>query len=123
MDIEGALRSEIGGYEKSSWTGEIGGMEVTLHATPITARDVERVRRKFGEAITTPAAMAEMISIKATDEHGKQVFGPKLRPLLDRLRTTVIGGMFEGLFGDQLEEETDEGFEDRVGNSGATATD
>lgn len=114
MNLEDALKAEVA-YDSTSWTGQIGGVEVTLYAKPITPKDTEIVSRKH-QNIMSPAAMTEMVALKARDENGKLAFGPKLLPILKRAKTSLISDIFVGLFSGQLEDETEEEFEERLGN-------
>lgn len=114
LDMDKLLRTEIGSYERLSWTGEIGGQSITLHAKPITTADATRIS-KGGESNAVEGMVAAII-LKAEDEHGEKVFKPAHKALLRRMATTKITEIFGALFGAQLDEETDESFEERVGN-------
>jgi len=116
MDVEALLKSELSSYEATSWTGGIGGTEITLYAKPLTSKDISSVRRNFPDFMTSPspAGMIHLIMSKASDADENRVFTPKHRPLLERLKTTLIGEIFTTLFADQLDEDDDEQFGDRV---------
>jgi len=117
MDITAALKSEIGSYSSSQWTGQIGGEEVTLYSKPITPKDISLVTRYQSDFVSSPspAGMVELIIHKAEDENGSKVFSRgKHLVFLQRMRTNLIGEIFTGLFGDSFEVDADEELDDRV---------
>jgi len=118
-DIESLLKAELASYGTSQWTGEIGGQEITLYAKPLSPADNSRVLRKFPNFNTTMefGGMVEYIILKATDADGKRVFNESHRVLLSRMSSDKVAEIFNGLFGDQLEDDSDEGGDDKVGNS------
>lgn len=111
---------------RSEWTGEIGETEVTLYSKPICGADFDYLaKRGYRDFMANPTigGMIEMIAHKAETEAGIKCFKPNQHvPLMKRWGTDKIGEIFGELFGDQMEPETDEDFEARVGNSGQTKT-
>jgi hypothetical protein len=107
MDLAQLLKDEVGGYEKRSWTGSLGGTEVTLYATPLTPADFDKVLRKFPTFMTQtqPAGMALLIASKVTDEDGNRLLQDGQDILFRRLDVTVVGDIFGSLFGADLDED------------------
>lgn len=128
MDFNALLTAELKTQNetRTEWSGELGGTPVTLYAKPLCPADHEYVAKKgYRDFLMNPTlpAMAHMIARKAESENGTKAFRPNADvPLLMKLDQDKLSEVFAGLFGDQLEPETEEGFEDRVGNSGPTTS-
>lgn len=116
MDMKAILAAEIESYPTKTWTGKLGGQDVTLHARPISANDVAKVRKVSPDFPFSfdPVGMAEAIALKATDAEGQLVFDAHTVTILKRLRSGVVSDIFMTLFSDALE--TDEDVEENVGN-------
>lgn len=109
MDITSLLKAEIASQneEVREWTGEIGGEEVTLCATPISPFDTRMVTKKFPGFETAPssAAMVYLICHKATDKDGKKVFNKdKHAPIMQRLPLEFTSQIAQALFADDFDE-------------------
>lgn len=113
-----AIRAEVSSYVDSVWTGELGGSQVTLTATPITPKDMTVIRRQHPDFQVNPslAGMVDLIMMKARDEAGEKAFDLTDKPFMLRVSATKIGEIFGGLFGSQFEAEDEQGFEDRKKN-------
>ena len=109
------LRAEVSSYVGATWSGELGGGNITLTATPITPRDMTVIRRQHPDFQVNPslAGMVDLIIVKANDETGEKAFDLTDKPLLLRVSATKIGEIFGGLFGSQFESEDEQGFEER----------
>lgn len=107
MNIQDLLKAEIGGYEKRTWTGELGGQKVTFCSKPLNSADITAVCRKYPDFMTQPqpAAMAYIIARKATDGEGNKLFPDGNDRLLRELHVAIIGDMFSSLFGDDFDED------------------
>lgn len=107
MDLAQLIKDEIGSYEKRSWTGSLGGQEVTLYATPLTPLDFDKVLRKFPNFMTQtqPAGMALLIASKVMDEDGTLLLKPGQDVLFRSMDVTVVGDIFGSLFGADLDED------------------
>lgn len=117
FDVDKALAAEIGSYDRSEWSGEIGGQSVTLYAPPISPRDIEMVARHQPDFATNPrpSGMARLILMKAQDENGAKVFSVnKHMPLFERMSANKIGEIFGDLFGEAFSADADEELEDRA---------
>lgn len=119
MDFLELCKKEIADAATTSWSGDLGGQEVTLYAKPLTPADNEIVLQKYPSFNTRfdMGGMCLYIARKAEDSEGNRVFDPvaKSLPLLKRMGQDKIGEIFEGLFKDQLDE-SDETVEDVVKN-------
>lgn len=113
-----ALKAEISSYAGSSWTGELGGQQITLTATPITPKDMSVIRRTHPDFQTNPSlpGMLDLIILKARDDSGEAAFDLTDKPFLMRISASKVGEIFGGLFGSQFEAEDEQGFEDRKKN-------
>jgi len=122
MDIASLFQQEVSASDdRGSWTGDVAGEEVTLYAKPLCPKDHEYVRKKgYPDFMTNMpiGAMVHIIAFKAETEDGKKVFKPNAHvPILMRMGQDKIGDIFGELFRDQLDEEDEAKFEERVGNS------
>lgn len=110
-----ALRAEVSSYEDTSWSGTLGGIQVTLSASPLTPKDMTFIRRQHPDFQMNPslAGMVDLIILKATDEKGDKAFDVTDKVFLVRTSATKIGEIFGGLFGSQFDAEDEAGFEDR----------
>lgn len=120
MDIAKLFQQEIiASTGRNSWTGLLHGTEVTLYSKPICPQDHQYLRKKhYPDFLQNMpmGAMIELIALKAEDEGGNLVFKPALHvPTLMRMNQDLAADIFAELFGDQLEPETDDQFEERVG--------
>ncbi len=126
MNIDELLQAEVAqaNADLREWSGELGGQDVTIYSKPLCPRDFDYLKKKGHPDFTispSVSGMVEMIAYKAQDENGAKMFKPnKHVPLLLRVSTKKIGEVFSGLFGDDMESEDDEAFEERVGNSEKT---
>lgn len=101
------LSEEVASYGTSEWTGALGSATVTLYSTPLSPKTMEAVRRRYADVMTnpSPAAMVEIIILKALDKDGKRVFNTgEHRVPLNNLDVNKIGEIFGGLFGDSFED-------------------
>jgi hypothetical protein len=114
MDWDSLLRDEVSSYDTSEWNGELGGKNVTLYAKPVSNADIAIVQKKTGDW-TSQEGFVEMLIRKAQDADGKRVFTTAHRPLLMRLKPALTNEIAMSLFV-STEAETDESFEERVGN-------
>lgn len=105
-----ALKTEVGSYGDREWEGKIGETELKLFAQPLSPADVEKVRRKYPDFMSQPepAAMVNIICDKAKDEEGNKAFAVALDgPLMKRMKVSAIGEIFQALFGDDFDDDTD----------------
>lgn len=122
MDIAQLITEEArtSAAYRSKWVGAIGGEEVTFYAKPLCAADFEYLaKRGVRDFMVNPTltGMVEMIIHKAELENGTRVFKPNRdAPIMKKWDQSKIGDIFGELFGEQLEPETEEGFEERVKN-------
>jgi hypothetical protein len=112
MDISELLKAEVreAGEERGSWTGKIGGHEITIYASALTPGDMEYVNRKHPgfESQPTQPGFVELICRKAVHEDGSKVFAPgRDKPLLMRMKSEKIASIVSGLFGNDFADETD----------------
>lgn len=120
-----ALLEEAKSYKDTEWTGTLGSKEVTLVSRPITPADLQTLARlghpEFAKN-PTMEGMVEMLILKARDPaDGNKAFDKGDRPVMMKVGTNKIGEIFAALFGNQLAEDSEEGFEERVGNLKKTA--
>jgi hypothetical protein len=128
IDLKELLKAEIAGYKTREWEGQIGGKTVKLYARPLSPADVEKVRRKYPEFTTQPepAAMVNVVCDKAykTPEFttGSKAFSINIHGhLFKQAKVTLIAGIFQALFGEDFDDETD--FDELVKNSKADKQD
>lgn len=109
------LKNEISSYVGASWSGELGGQQITLTATPLSAKDMTFIRRQHPDFQVNPslAGMIDLIMLKAHDVDGVKAFDLTDKPFLLRVSATKVGEIFGGLFGDQFEPDDEDGFEER----------
>lgn len=122
VDFSALIQQEVQSQneDRGEWSGSLGGQDVTIYAKPLCTADHDYVaKRGHRDFLVNPslAGMVEMLARKAEDESGKKIFKPaKDVPVLKRLGQDKISDIFGSLFGDQMEPESDEEFEERVGN-------
>ena len=122
VDFNALIQQEVQSQheDRGEWSGSLGGQDVTIYAKPLCAADHEYVaKRGHRDFLVNPtiAGMVEMLARKAEDENGNKIFKPNRDvPVLKRLGQDKIGDIFRSLFGDQVEPETADQFEERVGN-------
>lgn len=77
-----------------------GGNPLRLYAGPVTARDIEKVQRKYKDFLTnaTMGAMVEMIIQKCEDESGDSAFTFEDKPILMGEPISVIANIFGSIF-------------------------
>mgnify|MGYP000199147942 CR=1 FL=1 len=114
------VRSEVGSYVDSEWTGTLGTTNVTLYAKPLTPADFARLGPKHAGFVTNPTleGMVELIIAKARDAHGALAFDKGDKPVMMRFNSNKIGEIFAALFGAQMEviNEGDDAAEERAKN-------
>lgn len=126
MKIEDLLAAQVRetNANRNSWTGEIGGSEVTWYAKPLCPKDFEIVSKRGHSGFLsnpTMGGMVEMLLHKIEDDSGTKVFSPNAhRPVMMRIGTSLVSEIFGALFGDDLDVETDDEFGERLGNSETT---
>lgn len=109
---------------RTEWTGTMGSETVTLYAKPLCGADFDKLAGKgYRDFMANPTlgGMVLLIAMKAETEAGQKCFNVNrdVKPM-KLWNQDKIAEIFGALFGDQLEAETDEEFEARVGNSGVT---
>jgi hypothetical protein len=119
QDFEKLLAEEVAGYGLSSWTGEIGGQTVTLYSKPLSPADTDAISKKHKDFVSSPnfGGMVDAIIRKAVDEDGNKLFNAKHRPLLLKMQVDKIGDIFSKLFGNQYEDDDEDGIEGMAKNS------
>lgn len=120
-----ALLEEAKSYKDTEWKGNLGSLEVTLSARPLTPADMSAIARVHPNFTTSPSmdGMIDLIILKARDPDGNRAFDKGDKMLLSKLNTNKIGEIFKALFGNQMTEDDEEAFEERVGNSKKTTGD
>ncbi len=123
IDVDDLLRQEIGGYKLSEWSGSLGGKSVTFYAKPISAADLEIIKRHEPDflRVQTVSGMARLIVMKAVDANGSKVFQNKHLPMMKNLDIALVADMFNSLFQNQMDEPVS--IEEAAGNSGAAQID
>lgn len=105
---------------RSEWKGKLGETDVTLYSKPLCPADFDYVgKRGYRDFLTAPSlgGMVELIVRKAETQDGQKCFSPNRDvPVMKRWGQDKVGEIFGELFGDQLDAETEEQFEARVGN-------
>lgn len=109
------LKNEISSYVDASWSGELGGQQITLTAAPLSTKDMTFIRRQHPDFQVNPslAGMIDLIMLKAHDVDGVKAFDLTDKPFLLRVSATKVGEIFGGLFGGQFEPDDEDGFEER----------
>jgi hypothetical protein len=118
-----SLLEEVKSYTDTEWTGALGKREITLVAKPITPADMTIISRAHPDFGRSPSmeGMVDLIIHKARDPADNQkAFDRGDKPLVMKLGTDKIAEIFTALFGKQMVEDSDEEFEDRMGNSKKT---
>ena len=71
-----------------------------LYFAPVSARDIEKVQRKYKGFLTeaTMGAMAEMIILKCETEDGEKAFSLEDKSVLMGEPVGVIAGLFGSIF-------------------------
>lgn len=112
-----ALLEEAKSYKDTEWSGTIGTKEVTLTARPLTPADMQAIARVHPNFTMNPSmeGMVDLIILKARAD-GEKAFDKGDRMLLMKFNTNKIGEIFKALFGNQMTEDDEEAFEDRVKN-------
>jgi hypothetical protein len=122
VDFSALIREEAQttSNNRNEWSGEIGGTEVTIYAKPLCPADFDYVgKRGYRDFAVSPSmgGMVELIARKAETESGTKCFKPNSDvAVMKRWGNEKIGSIFAALFGDDLEPETEEQYEARVGN-------
>jgi hypothetical protein len=77
-----------------------GGVPLRLYYNSVTARDIEKVQRKYKDFLTNTsmAAMVEMIIEKCEDEKGDKAFTLEDKPILMGEPVNVIASVFGSVF-------------------------
>jgi len=77
-----------------------GDTPLRLYFTEASARDLEKITRKYKDFLTNPSmsAMVEMIILKCEDEKGEPVFTLEDKPTLLGEPIGVIAEVFGGVF-------------------------
>lgn len=109
------LRKEISSYADATWTGELGGQQITLAAAPLSTKDMTTIRRQHPDFQVNPslAGMIDLIMLKANDTNGDKAFDLTDKPFLLRVSATKIGEIFGGLFGGQFDPDDEAAFDER----------
>lgn len=120
MDITALLNAAIAETAESESTMILAGTEVKLFASALTPNDMKIISREHPNFMMNPtmAGMVSLIILKARGSDGQKLFTLEHKPLLMRLSSALITGVFGELFGEQM---TPEDEETRKGNSKATA--
>lgn len=118
MDWDAALKGHIEAQPIRKWEGTVNGHRMTLHARPLTPSVSSRIKRRFKDgADPSPSEIqVEMIFQAAITPDGDRVFSDRHRALLMRLDNELIADIYSALFGNDADGETEEQFEERVGN-------
>ena len=118
------LLAETKSYDDTKWTGNLGAKEVTLFSRPLTGADMSAITRAHPDFMKTFSmdGMVDLIIMKARAPNGEKAFDKGNRPMLMKFKTDKIGEIFSALYGNQIAEDDDEKFEERVGNSKTTAS-
>lgn len=110
--------------DRSEWNGKLGTTDVTIYAKPLCGADFDYVGKKgYRDFLTNPSmgGMVHLIIRKAETDGGQKCFTPNRDfPVLMKWGQDKVGEIFGELFGDQMDPETEDQFEARVGNSEAT---
>lgn len=77
-----------------------GEIPLRLFFTSVSARDIEKVQRKYKDFMTNPSlgAMVEMIIEKCEDEKGDKAFTLEDKPILMSEPVNVIAKIFGAVF-------------------------
>jgi hypothetical protein len=80
--------------------------------------DMTQISRKHPNFAQAPSleGMVDLLILKSRDAGDNTAFDKTDKPLLMRCGTTKIGDIFSGLFGDQMDEYTEEDLDDAVKN-------
>lgn len=113
--LEDMLRDEVGSYEPTSWEGTLGGHDLVLTATPITAQDMTFINKRHRGFAAEPTleGMVDMLVRKASSDNGERLT-LKHKPMLMKVGIGKIGEIFGGLFGQDLTFDEDD--EERAKN-------
>lgn len=84
-----------------------GETPLRLYFTEVSARDIEKVQRKYPNFLseTSMSAMVEMIIAKCEDETGEKVFTLEDKPILLNETVATIAKVFGGIFSADSAEE------------------
>lgn len=117
-----ALLEEAKSYKDTEWKGTLGTLEVTLSARPITPSDMSAIARVHPDFAMKPTmdGMIDLIILKAREPDGSRSFDKGDKMLFSKVGTNKVGEIFKALFGEQMTEDDEEAFEERVGNSKKT---
>lgn len=87
-----------GSVEVEEW-GE-DGAPLVLFFSSVSARDIEKVQRKYKDFLTATSlgAMVEMIIEKCEDEKGERAFSLEDKPILMGENVNVIAKVFGAVF-------------------------
>ena len=117
MDMMALLRAQVEAEAEIFATSTIvlGGVEITLTSTALTGQDMTFARKKQADFMSNPSmeTMVDLLIRKAKlASGGGAAFDLTHKPMLLRLKTSLVSGVFSDLFGDQLvtddpEEEAD----------------
>jgi len=77
-----------------------GETPLRLYFTEVSARDIEKVQRKYPGFLSDPSmsAMVEMIILKSEDEAGEKAFTLDDKPILLNETVAPIAKVFGGIF-------------------------
>lgn len=77
-----------------------GGNPLRLFFTSVSARDIEKVQRKYKDFLTNTSlgAMVEMVIEKCEDEKGDKAFTLEDKPILMGEPVAVIANVFGAVF-------------------------
>lgn len=110
--------AEARSYGLTEWNGKLGGEDVSLFATPLTAGDFEHAARRTKNPNFTQSptieGMVEILIRKCRDEHGEAAFNLVDKSGMMKWKTDLIAEIFGALFGDLVVD--DEAVEDHVKN-------
>lgn len=113
------LKNEVASTPETRWEGLLGSREVVLIAKPLSPLDLKYVTGRHREFMSNPnmEGMVDLLihKTRTTTQEGP-AFDASDKPMLMRMATTKISGIFQALFGDQLEANADEEIEKHKGN-------
>lgn len=122
MDMMALLKAQVEADSDALATSKvtIGGAEVTLMASALTGQDMAFARRKQADFMSNPSleTMVDLIIRKAKLPDGNSAFTLEHKPMLTRLKVSLVSGIFSDLFGDSLSfDQTEDEAEARKGKS------
>lgn len=126
MNIHAALTAHIQkqNEKRTRWEGEIGGQALEIFARPRCPADNDVLKANgVSNFLVDPSyvGMAVLIAHKAENAAGQRIFNLKRDlPLLKQVEDRKIDEIYAALFFGQDEAESEDAFEERVGNSDPT---